>query len=152
MGNWNDVMFYLQAPAPFDHVRGCATIDYLIHRQPIDGQALPTFDKMTTLRIVYTDKVRFFRFNRVRPFPPLSTHETIPSHAAGLKGATVSARPRRVLAGDAPGGTTIESMSLESAAGAGADGKGSEAEAEESPSHEGAMRARGEATLEVQGV
>jgi len=124
MGNWNDVMFYLQAPAPFDHVRGCATIDYLIHRQPIDGQALPTFDKMTTLWIVYTDKVRFFRFHRVRLSFALYSSRNHTVHAAGAKGAPISARPRRVLAGDAPGGTTTVAVSFESVAGAGAGGKG----------------------------
>ena len=43
-------------------------------------------------------------------------------------------------------------MTLESAAGAVAGGKADGAEAEESVSDEGAVRARGEEALEVQGV
>ena len=56
-----------QPPAPYDHVRGLATIDYITPR-PVGGQAY--FDTMMTVRIVYTDKVLSMMQDLLNRFSP----------------------------------------------------------------------------------
>ena len=76
-------------PVPFDHVRGLATIDYIM---PLTrgGQPQPYFDEMLTARIVYTDKVlRALEYlianNGFSPGTPPVNQPLTPCHSIALR-------------------------------------------------------------------